>query len=310
MAPPSAQLLRNGQTVRTAPSGLSCKVQELLGSGSQGEVYRATLGGEAVALKWYFPKMATADQRAALELLVKRGPPNESFLWPLDMASAAGTAGFGYVMPLREPQYRSIVALMTREIEPGFRALATAGLHLAQCYLELHSRGLCYRDISFGNVFFDPDSGDVLICDNDNVTVDGSRKAGVLGTPRFMAPEVVRGEALPSTQTDLYSLAYCCSTCSSCTIRSRASEKPAIKCIDLPAMTKLYGTDPRFIFDPKDRSQRVRSPGKHDNALAFWPIYPQFLRDLFTRSFHRWNSRPAARPRARERVARRHGAPA
>ena len=26
-------------------------------------------------------------------------------------------------------------------------------------------------------------------------------------------------------------------------------------------------------------------PGYHDNALVFWPIYPKFLRDLFTQAF-------------------------
>ena len=52
----------------------------------------------------------------------------------------------------------------------------------------------------------DPDSGEALICDNDNVAVDKQEQSGVLGTPRFMAPEIVRGEAKPSTQTDLFSL--------------------------------------------------------------------------------------------------------
>jgi hypothetical protein len=49
-------------------------------------------------------------------------------------------------------------------------------------------------------------------------------------------------------------------------------------------MTKLYGAEPVFIFDPNDHSNEP-VPGLHDNALAFWPIYPQFLRDLFIQSF-------------------------
>ena len=49
-------------------------------------------------------------------------------------------------------------------------------------------------------------------------------------------------------------------------------------------------------------------PGIHDNALAFWRIYPQFLRDIFTRAFTDGDARPAPRARARERVARRDGA--
>jgi len=200
------QVLREGQIVHTQPSGMTCTAEQLLGAGGQGEVYKATLGGEAVALKWFFPQMATAEQRAAIEMLVRKGAPSEHFLWPMELASDAQVQGFGYVMQLRPPRFKNIVDLMKRRIEPTFRALATAGLSLSHNYLLLHSQGLCYRDISFGNAFFDPDTGDVLICDNDNVAVDGAATLGVLGTPRFMAPEVVRGEARPSTQTDLFSL--------------------------------------------------------------------------------------------------------
>ena len=183
----SEGILRRGQIVRTESSGSQWKVGDLLGAGGQGEVYRAASGKNFVALKWYFPASATPRQRVVLEALVRTGPPTENFLWPQELASSPGTPGFGYVMPLRETRYRSIVDLMLRRIEPGFRALTTSGLNLAHNYLQLHSQGMCYRDISFGNVFFDPNSGEVLICDNDNVTVNGSRESGVVGTPRFMA---------------------------------------------------------------------------------------------------------------------------
>ena len=56
-------------------------------------------------------------------------------------------------------------------------------------------------------MFFDPDTGDVLICDNDNVSANGIDNSSVYGTPRFMAPEIVMGQAKPSRNTDLYSLA-------------------------------------------------------------------------------------------------------
>jgi DNA-binding helix-hairpin-helix protein with protein kinase domain len=278
------QILKPKQTVQTETTGLPCTVEQFLGGGGQGEVYRAELSGQTVALKWYFPASATPDQRAALETLIRIGPPNEKFLWPMELTSAKGIPGFGYVMPLREPHYKGIVDLMKRRIEPTFHALTTAGLDLSHSYLQLHAEGLCYRDISFGNVFFDPDTGDVLICDNDNVTVDGEAEGGVLGTPRFMAPEVVRGDALPSTQTDLFSLAVLLFYMLMVHHPLEGKRELEIHCLDLPAMTKLYGTDPLFIFDPDDDSNRP-VPGYHDNALAFWPLYPQFLRDLFTQAF-------------------------
>jgi eukaryotic-like serine/threonine-protein kinase len=278
------QMLRPGQTVRCEPSGMSCVIETLLGAGGQGEVYKATLGGEAVAVKWFFPQMGTIEQRAAIELLVRKGAPSEHFLWPLEITQAAGVEGFGYVMPLRPQRFKNIVDLMKRRIEPTFRALATAGLNLSHNYLLLHSQGLCYRDISFGNAFFDPVNGDILIADNDNVSVDGAGVLGVLGTPRFMAPEVVRGEAVPSTQTDLFSLSVLIFYMLMVAHPLEGKRETEIKCLDLPAMTKLYGTEPLFIFDPADNTN-APVPGIHDNALAFWRIYPQFLRDIFIRAF-------------------------
>lgn len=278
------QILNPGQIVRAEPSGAACTVGQFLGAGGQGEVYRAELGGKSVALKWFFSNIATRDLQSSIETLTKSGPPNDKFLWPIEMTFAPGVAGFGYVMPLRDSRFKSIVDLMKRRIEPTFRALATAGLELSHSYLQLHSKGLCYRDISFGNVSFDPDSGDILIGDNDNVAVDEQARSSVLGTPRFMAPEVVRGEAMPSTQTDLFSLSVLLFYMLMVHHPLEGKKELAIKCLDLPAMTKLYGTEPVFIFDPKDNSNEP-VPGYHDNALAFWPIYPQFLRNLFTHAF-------------------------
>ncbi|MEJ7709399.1 MAG: hypothetical protein WKF84_05960 [Pyrinomonadaceae bacterium] len=297
------QILKEGQSVRTEPSGLTCTAEELLGAGGQGEVYKARLGGEAVALKWFFPQMATPEQRAAIEMLVRKGTPSEHFLWPLEVATDPQVPGFGYVMQLRPARFKNIVDLMKRRIEPTFRALSTAGFNLAQNYLLLHSQGLCYRDISFGNAFFDPDSGDVLICDNDNVAVDGADTLGVLGTPRFMAPEVVRGVARPSTQTDLFSLSVLIFYMLVVHHPLEGKKETEIKCLDLPAMTKLYGTEPVFIFDLVDKSN-APVPGVHDNALAFWRIYPQALRDIFTRAFTDGLRDPLCQS-TRKRMARR-----
>jgi DNA-binding helix-hairpin-helix protein with protein kinase domain len=277
------QLLRRGLTIQTM-TNMPCTVEHFLGGGGQGEVYRANLGGQVMALKWYFPGHATAEQQAALEALIRIGPPTDRFLWPLALATHPGTPGFGYLMPIREDRYKSINDLMKRRIDPPFRALATAGLELAHSFLQLHARGMCYRDISFGNVFFDAASGAILICDNDNVAFDVTARGAVLGTPRFMAPEIVRGEALPSTSTDLFSLAVLLFYVFVVHHPLEGKKEAAIRCFDLPAMARIYGSEPVFIFDPLDESNRP-VPGYQDNALTFWPIYPPFLRELFTRAF-------------------------
>jgi serine/threonine protein kinase len=279
-----SQILAVGQKVRTEATGLSCEVLKFLGGGGQGEVYAARVGSEHLALKWYYTASATKEQRAALETLCAMGAPSPKFLWPLELAAAQGMADYGYIMSLREARYKSIVDMMKRRIEPSFRALATAGLELSHSFLQLHARGLCYRDISFGNAFFDPETGEVLICDNDNVTVDAQAKGGVYGTPRFMAPEIVRGETAPNSQTDLFSLSVLLFYMFMMHHPLEGKKELAIKCLDLPAMKKLYGTEPIFIFDPLDDSN-APDPAHQRNALVFWSIYPKFLRDLFIRAF-------------------------
>ena len=292
------QLLSLKSTVQT-DSGHVCRVESFIGGGGQGEVYRAQLDGQPIALKWYFPEQATPAQRQSLETLIRKGPPSAHFLWPLELITAPNIAGFGYLMPLREPRYKGIVDLMKRRIDPSFRTLSIAGLQLAQAFLELHAQGLCYRDIAFGNVFFDPDSGAIQVCDNDNVAIDGEGVSGVLGTPRFIAPEVVRGEAAPSTQTDLFSLSVLLFYLLHIHHPLEGAREAAIKCFDLPAMTRLYGTEPLFIFDPTDNANRPIA-GLHDNALAYWPLYPTFLRERFVQAFTSGLHDPHARVRESE----------
>ena len=279
-----SQLLEAGQKIRTEATGLTCEVLKFLGGGGQGEVYAARVEGKPVALKWYYAASATIEQRKRLETLCAMGAPSSKFLWPVELASAQGVADYGYLMALREARYKSIVDMMKRRIEPSFRALATVGLELSHSFLQLHARGLCYRDISFGNAFFDPDTGEVLICDNDNVTVDSQAKGGVYGTPRFMAPEIVRGDAVPSSQTDLFSLSVLLFYMFMMHHPLEGKKELEIKCLDLPAMKKLYGTEPLFIFDPADKSNAPDATHQK-NALVFWAIYPKFLRELFTKAF-------------------------
>ncbi|OQW93051.1 MAG: serine/threonine protein kinase, partial [Beggiatoa sp. IS2] len=247
-------------------------------------VYRINLNGQSLALKWYFSAQATPEQREALETLIKTGAPNDNFLWPTHFITIPTVTGFGYLMPLRTSNYKSIVDLMKRRTEPSLRAVITACIELAHSFLQLHAKGLCYRDISFGNVFLDPQNGAILICDNDNVTVNGQGHVGVLGTPRFMAPEIVRGEALPSTQTDLFSLAVLLFYLLFLHHPLEGKKEAQIRCFDLPAMNKLYGIEPLFIFDPQDASNRPVQ-GLHDNAILHWAIYPPFLREAFVKAF-------------------------
>lgn len=287
-----SELLQPGCEVFAEGLNVPCRVEKLLGAGGQGEVYRARMDGQDLALKWYFAVTLDRDPRLRqrLERAILRGAPSDRFLWPIQIVAAPGTPGFGYLMPLREPRFKGLVDLMTGRADPSFAALATAGFELVQNYYLLHSRGLCYRDISFGNVFFDPATGEVRICDTDNVDENG-QEGGVSGTPDFMAPEIVRGEASPSAQSDLHSLAVLLFYILHIHHPLDGRAKLRIHSWDAPARRRLYGERPVFIFDPADPSNqavgRDQDPSGEGgaNALAYWKLYPRFLRKLFTRAF-------------------------
>jgi serine/threonine protein kinase len=234
--------------------------------------------------------------------LIGIGPPSCEFLWPLDLVRSQDSRGFGYLMPLRDARFSSLIDYVRRRgAHPTPRVLATIGLHLSHAFLLLHVRGACYRDINFGNVFFDRTAGDIRICDNDNVAVDGDRDATVYGTQEFMAPEVVRGEALPSARTDLFSLAVLLFYIFHLHHPLRGKRMLSIHCLDKAAWRLLHGDAPLFIFDPVDRSNAAVGLEADDTgesgaaALANWAVYPGFFRNLFIQSFTRGLREPDAR---------------
>lgn len=277
----------NGQlnpgTVLTSQAWVSYTVVSCLGAGGQGEVYDVEAGGTHKALKWYFPQSALPQQLDILKSLMTMGPPDPSFLFPEDLIISTDGKAFGYVMPLRPKKYKGLVNLLAFQVNLSFSVRCRIAYNLAGAYEKLHASGNCYRDINYGNFFFDPNTGDVLICDNDNIAPK-NKSALVKGTPGFMAPEVVRGEANPSRYTDQYSLAVLLFHLFMIAHPLHGKLEAAIKCFDIPAQNWLYGTNPVFIYDPNNNSNRP-VPGVHDNAIIYWELYPQELKDLFIESF-------------------------
>ncbi|MBN2464990.1 serine/threonine protein kinase [candidate division WOR-3 bacterium] len=301
-------MLKNGSTVRTSRSKTDCRVGDFIGGGTQGEVYRATLGGQTIALKWYFPQYLTVDTglRDRLETAMDRGAPSSSFLWPIELTESGVDGSWGYVMPLREPRFISIRQLMRGNVNISFRALATAGFELSHGFHMLHARGLCYRDINFGSPFLDRKSGEVRICDNDNVDVN-RQPGAILGSPGFMAPEVVTGRGLPDAETDFHSLAVLLFFMLYRAHPLDGKRKLAIRAWDLAAQRLMYGDQPVYIFDPNDRSNEALPKSRDDsegeagaNALIFADIYPRFLGELFARTFTAGLRNPLDRVRETE----------
>ena len=284
--------LKKGDPVYMRSGSGPLFVQERLGRGGQGTVFRTELNGRHLAVKWYRPSASRSFDdkiQAGLLKLVESGRPrNRAFIWPIDIVSSPGRTGFGYVMPMMEPRFMTCFQMLANERPPDFHVKIKIGLNLVDAFASLHSDGLCYRDISFGNLYVDPATGDVAIIDNDNVGTTGE-DALIKGTLQFMAPEVMLDQAPPRTESDLYSLAlflfylFCHGhplegTAVDESYNSDESDRPS----DQEVLLKHFGRMPIFVYDPYDLSNRP-APGHPVNN--WWPVYPNFFQQMFIQSF-------------------------
>lgn len=260
-------------------------IDRVLGEGGQGFVYLCKVKGKPYALKWYKPDYLplAPGLRGRLAEAVKRGPPNDRFLWPLSLAERAGDPQFGYLMPLREPRFVDLRDHLTGKVKPTLRALTTAGYELAKEFRGLHAKGLCYRDINWGNAFFDPATGEVRICDNDNVDVEG-RKGEIGGMMYFMAPEIVRGEAEPRIRTDLHSLAVLLFYLFFRGNPFEGKQDLLVECTTPETDKRKFGTHPLFIYHPDNPANRP-DPEEHTNPYWWWSVFPNWFQTPFVKTF-------------------------
>ncbi len=270
----------NGKCIPLS-NGTTAVVRSLLGEGGQGAVYRCEVNGKQYALKIYARRPSQAFMNNLAEN-IRQGAPTEHFLWPLACVNTRDYTG--YLMPLRPKDYVDFSRFLVAKARfASWSAMLNGALQITLAFRELHRRGLSYQDLNDGNFFFNPATGDVRICDNDNVC-PADVNLGIKGKCRYMAPEVVVGKSQPNNLSDYFSLSVVLFMLLTNNHPLDGKRVASVPCLTDEVERHVYGEHPIFIFDPKDESNRPVS-GVHTNVIIRWPLFPQFVRDAFTHAF-------------------------
>ena len=271
--------LKSGDKVNLT-NGTQAKIIKELGRGGQGIVYLVDLAGEQMALKWYL-KAPDNKFYKNLEENISKGAPSDAFLWP-EYLTRKEKGSYGYIMKLRPQGYYEFGQYLLAKRQFGsFEAMLNAAMKICEGFYKLHLSGLSYQDLNDGNFFIEPKTGDVLICDNDNVMPDG-RMSGIKGKARYMAPEVVGGKA-PDKYSDRFSLAVILFMLFYGNHPFEGSRVLACPCMTESFEKKFYGSDILFIYDENKENRPVR--GVHNNVIRRWPAMPQTLQNAFKEQF-------------------------
>ena len=187
-------------------------------------------------------------------------------------------------------------------------------LKIARAVRRLHAAGLAHSDLSYKNVLVDPISGNACIIDADELVVPGKYDAGVLGTPDFIAPEVMAtrefklgdpNKKLPSINTDRHALAVLIYMY---LLNRHPLRGGKVWDID-PAKDEAMsmGEKALFIEHPTDKTNRVKPQELDKSQLPQgdptklpYTICGPYLKKSFDRAFIDGLHNPLARPSAAE----------
>lgn len=183
--------------------------------GAQGVVYEESTGKFIIKLYKRGNEFQNRNRLNKLEWLAKQSYPDQ-FIKPLDIFVEPY---IGYAMEkvvdhvslnkLLVPSREMSLSEWYNEETGGLRRRLFLGYKIAMQFALLHESNRAYCDISGNNILVNKDPGVASICmiDIDNIYIPGGDSGNILGTSRYMAPEIMNKQMQPDIFTDDYSLA-------------------------------------------------------------------------------------------------------
>lgn len=196
----------------------------------------------------------------------------------------------------------------------NWRNYLAIGIKIARAVRRMHAAGLAHSDLSYKNVLVDPAGGNACIIDIDGLVVPGKFPPDVVGTPDFIAPEVMATNALPKDDpkrvlptiaTDNHALAVLIYMYLLYRHPLRGSK---VHDVDPGRDEELsMGEKALFVEHPEDDSNRIKLsqvrpselPWKDTSKIPYTVCGP-YLKTLFDRAFIEGLHAPAKRPTANE----------
>jgi hypothetical protein len=170
-----------------------------------------------------------------------------------------------------------------------------AAIRLARSVDWLHKNGIAHSDLSRNNIYYQASTGQTYLIDLDGVVIRGQIDAKVLGTPEYIAPELLSGKGQPSTITDLHALAV---LVHQLLLFRHPLRGPKVYHPD-PAEDErqALGEGAIFISHPSDRSNQPKAIGQ-----GYWPaqLLGEEMESLFVSAFVNGLRHPERRPTAKQ----------
>ena len=283
-------------------SGTEYVLSGRLGQGGVARVFkvRRRSDGQLFAFKLFDHSDSAEIQwehrniRSNIESLIAKAASSDTELFdvlarPYELVELKASNGFGYIMEMVNLDHMMKFSKMMRQAQPDRRISLAICRNMAAFYAKLHrGYGLCYKDLNRGNLFVNPDTGEIRIIDLDNISVPETKT--VIGTYGFIAPEVYE-TGRPDYYSDYFSessLYFFILTMGAFPLIGKKVleySRTGANLNDYEVQKKVFGKEAQFVFDPENDENSIRDLPEYKDQVKLWDDLPDALKQAFIRTF-------------------------